>query len=155
MEVKLRNTQLKRNCKLKGENMLEFPKESEASPAPQGVFRDRAPKTRNVPPKRELCPKESNRLSANGMQFEALESQITDHHPRIREQELFFSHILQRHFFLVFNLEFVKILTYFDIKTFGCWFTLSDSKVKVFLPPPPQSRYSGARPGVQMRKEGV
>ena len=71
------------------------------------------------------------------MQFEALESQITDHHPRIREQELFFSHIWQRHFFLVFNLEFVKILTYFDIKTFGCWFTLSDSKVKVFLPPPP------------------
>ena len=99
MEVKLRNTQLKRNCKLKGENMLEFPKESEASPAPQGYSGTVPPKQEMCPPKRELCPKESNRLSANGMQFEALESQITDHHPRIREQELFFSHILQRCFF--------------------------------------------------------
>ena len=56
MEVKSRNTQLKRNCKLKGENMLECPKESEASPASQGVFRDRAPQTRNVPPQARIVP---------------------------------------------------------------------------------------------------
>ena len=91
------------------------------------VFRQ----TRNVSPKRGLCSKESNKLSANGVQFEASEPQNTGHHLRIRKQELFFSHILQwRHFFLVFILEFVEIPTYFAF-----WFTLSNSKLKAFVPP--------------------
>ena len=64
--------------------------------------------------------------------------------------------------FLIFTLEFVKISAYFAIKTFGFWFTLSSSKLKVFVPPAqkkivyaPQSRFSGAGPVVKMRKDGV
>ena len=46
----------------------------------------RAPLNENcAPPKRELCPKELNRLGATGVQFEAWESQNTGYHLRIYE----------------------------------------------------------------------
>ena len=51
---------------------------NEAGPVPRGNFRALPPKSLLVPPKREmclpkrgLCPKEINRLSATGVQFEA------------------------------------------------------------------------------------
>ena len=53
------------------------------------------PQTRIVPPKRGLCPKESNRLGVTGVQFNAWGSKNTGNHPGIREQELFFAEILQ------------------------------------------------------------
>ena len=47
-------------------------------PAPRGAYRGRAPQltacapqTKNVPPKRGLCPKEINELGAFGAQIEA------------------------------------------------------------------------------------
>ena len=49
-----------------------------------------APLTRIVLPKRGLCPKESNKLGATGVHFEAWDFQDTGNHPRIRVQEQFF-----------------------------------------------------------------
>ena len=54
-----------------------------------------SPERELCPPKRGFCPEESNRLGATGVQFESWEFQNTGYHPRIREQELFFSQILQ------------------------------------------------------------
>ena len=43
-----------------------------AGPAPQGgIFRGRPPQTRNVLPKRGLCPQKSNRFGATGVLFGA------------------------------------------------------------------------------------
>ena len=57
--------------------------------------------------------------------------------PEFESKNCFFRITRNEDIFVVFSLEFVEIPTYFAIKSFGCWFTLSNLKVKVFLPPPP------------------
>ena len=56
-----------------------------------------------MPPKRGLCPKESNTLGATEVQFEAWDSQDTGYHPRIHEQELFFVDFVMKTLFLWFH----------------------------------------------------
>ena len=65
------------------------------------------PKRKLCPPKRGLCPEEIHRIGASGVQIEALDSQNSAYHPRIREQELFFRN------FGGLTLDFIKLRVYF------------------------------------------
>ena len=122
-----------------------------------------APQTRNVPPKRGLCPKESNKLRATGMQFGVWDLEILIINQVFMDKNRFFAmktffyfvfwftQILRRRpFFSVCTPEFVEICAYFVKKTFLCFGPHSRIGGKyVFVPPQklfmlPQSRHSGS-----------
>ena len=139
-------------------------------PAPRRTFRDRSPpihclrpspKREFCPSERGLCPKESIRLGATGVQFEAWDSQNTGYYPRIRVQELFFRRFCFKDSFFCGlsqkSCKFERFLKWkpfffrfspqsswnFAIKTFvyGPHFQIQSIKVfmlpqNLFMPPP-------------------
>ena len=138
-----------------------------------GFFGAVPPKREICPSKRRLCPIKSNRLSATGVHFGALDSQNTGHQPNIREQEPFFRIFYNED--LIFGWVFTPQFAYFAMKSFFFGFYLrvrgirTISRIfrdedpflcrrfrirgkKVFVPPPniaytpPKSHYSDAGP---------
>ena len=91
------------------------PREGTPGPCPQMTAC--APQTKNFPPpKRGLCPEKINKLGANGVQIEALNSQNRAYRPRIRHQELFFGN------FCGLTTDFMKLRVYLGTKTFLFFF---------------------------------
>ena len=86
------------------------------------------PQKNCAPPQQKMCPKESNRLGATGIQFEAWDSQNTSYYPRIRENPGIFRDADLFFLFLVFIPEFVEFRAYFEMKIFVFWSTLTNLK---------------------------
>ena len=99
-----------------------------------------APQTRNLPPKRGLCPKESNRFGANGVQFGAWDPLNTDNQPSICGQEPLFCRFCDEDLFFLFfffglHLRICRILCIFlEEDLFFLVFTL-EFEGKLFLCP--------------------
>ena len=67
-----------------------------SDPAPRGGIPGSCPPDHCLcPPKQELCPPSEDCVPKKVTGSVPMDPQNTDHHPRIREQKLFFSHILR------------------------------------------------------------
>ena len=118
------------------------------------VFRGLTPKSLLAPPKREMCPPQAKivsqkkyRLGATGVYFESRYHQISVHHPRIREQELFFRRFCYKDLFFIFSLH-PRVRENYRIFRDEDFCFLSLCRPKNYLGPPFQSSYSGAAPGL-------
>ena len=129
---------------MKGNEILEFPEESEAGPAPRGSIPGPCPPNHCLcSAKREMCPPSEDCAPKKVTSSVPMECSSRPQNPKILvitsefvSKNCFFRIFRNEDiFFLVFILEFVEIPTYFAVKIFGFWFTLSNSKLEVFVPP--------------------
>ena len=111
------------------------------------------PNEKCAPPQAKIVSQRKHRLGATGVYFESGYHQINGHHPRIREQELFFRRCCDKDLFFIFSLhprirENYRIFRDEDL----CFLPLC--RPKNYLCPPFQPRYSGAAPALyqQWRK---
>ena len=136
-------------CACQSDTQARHHRRAFRGPAPSQITAC-APQARIVPPKRGLCPYESNRLDAIGVQFEVRDSQNIGHHPRICGLEPLFRRFHGEDLFFVFTPESVEFRTCFAMKTF--FFGLHSRQSfcappKLFMPPPPPS-HAALAPGL-------
>ena len=98
------------------------------------------PKQEFCPPSKDCAPKKVTGSAPMKCSSRPQNPKLLVITPKFESKSCFFRIICNKDIFLVFNLEFVEIPTYFAIKIFGCWFTLSNLKVKVFCPSLPVSQ---------------